>query len=194
LGFEKKWRELNIIPMKIKTLFPIAFLLFSCGQPDKEIKNDSVAVSDSARLRGILATPEAVADTSTIRNKPLSDTTFIDGNHVTFLCPDDNRYAFLSHDPHAGFREKDSVFGDATTMAIDAIIHNKNFKGIRAIISYRRYIVIKDGKNCPITIDRDTINYGVILSGKNKELKFEKNVFPGEHYIQLVKDYFNLKK
>jgi hypothetical protein len=51
-----------------------------------------------------------------------------------------------------------------------------------------------DCKNGPVTIDRDTVNFGVILTGTAKDLKAEQNVYPGAHYLKLIRKYFGLKK
>lgn len=164
---------------------------FGCGQPAEKVSNDSLK-SDTTKK--VSTTPPNANDTIVYSDVHLVDTTYIDGNHVTFLRPDDARYNSYLKLPKSGIETADAHFGESTTMTIDTIIGNKKFKGIKAIVSSRRYIVIKDCKNGPITIDRDTINYGVILSAKGKEMKFEQDIFPGEHYIQLVRDYFHLKK
>ena len=176
--------------MKKSWLFSLVVLAIGCGQPAEKPKTDSVTDTATKNI------PDANngKDSTVFSDVHLVDTTFIEGNHVTFLRPDDARYESYTRIPKSGIETADAHFGDATNMAIDTIIKNKNFKHIQAIVSSRRYIVIKDCKNCPITIDRDTINYGVILSAKGKEIKFEQDIFPGEHYIGLVREYFNLKK
>jgi hypothetical protein len=178
--------------LKNKIVVLLSLLALGCGQPAEKPVSDTAAVKDTAKKN--LPAADNGKDSTIFSDVHLTDTTFIDGNHVTFLRPDDARYDSYLHNPKSGIKTADAHFGDATTMAIDTILGNKKFKGIKAIVSSHRYIVITDCKTCPITIDRDTINYGIILSAKGKEIKFEQDIYPGQHYIGMVRDYFSVKK
>ena len=176
--------------MKKSHLFIFSLLILSCGQPSENKNVDSLHTDTAKKNKD----KNGNNDSLVFSDVHLTDTTFVDGNHVTFLRPDDARYESYTHNPKSGIVTADAHFGESTSMAIDTIIGNKKFKGIKAMVSSRRYIVIRDCNTCPITIDRDTINYGVILSAKGREIELEKDIYPGDHYIQMVRDYFKVKK
>jgi hypothetical protein len=179
--------------LKTKIILLFSLLALGCGQTPEKINSDSLSAIDSAK-KNKTTVENKNNDSVVFSHVHLADTTFVDGNHVTFLRPDDARYESYAKDPKSHISDVDADFGANISTAIDTIIQNKKFKGISAIISSRRYIVVKDCITCPIIIDRDTINYGVILSGKGKELKIDQQVMGAQYYIGMVKDYFKVRK
>ncbi len=177
--------------MRMKTrLLLLSLLALGCNQPDQKPNTDSVVATKKN-----MDTAASGKKYVVVRRPDLVDTTFVDGNHVVFLRPDSARFASYAGDKNSVIYDADAKFGDGVSNAIDTIIHNKKFHGIRVIISTRRYVSIVDCKTCPMTVDRDTIDYGVLLTSKGKEIQLEKNnINTGEHYLQLVRDYFKVKK
>jgi hypothetical protein len=131
-------------------------------------------------------------ETNVIPKSHLKDTTIISGNYVLFLRPDSLRFESYTKDSGSGIYEVDSDFGFGISVTIDSISESKRYKNIKTIVSEKRYIIIKDCKNSPLTIDRDTINYGLIMTAKGKEIKISTFVHSGD-YLYDVDEYFNIK-
>ena len=108
-----------------------------------------------------------------------------------FLRPDSARF---DHYKKGGdeIYEADRDFGFGIAATMDSISNNIKYKNIRSAISASRFIVIKDCKSCPLTIDRDTINYGLILTAKNNEIKINTFIHSGD-YLYDIDEYFNIK-
>lgn len=177
---------------RILSIIIFSILAFSCNQAPEKSGNDSIVKMDSTKIKtdsGLRKT-----DSTKLIGSHLMDTAFVVGNEIVFLRPDSIRYETYSKKLNSGISEADADFGNAVSMALDTIIGNKNFKSVKATISTKRYIKILDCKGGPIIIDRDTVNFGIILSAKGKKIEAEQNVYPGEHYIKVVRKYFNLKK
>ena len=172
----------------------ISVLIFGCTFGEKPASSDS--------LPDTLLKPEPqdktevniTLDSTKLVLTHLSDTAVVKGDWVIFLRPDSTRFESYSEKLKSGIYAADSDFGDASSMTIDTILTNKNFKGIKAMISTHRFIRVVDCKECPVTIDRDTVNFGVILTGTGRAMKAEQNVYPGQHYIKAVRKYFGVKK
>ncbi|ELY2011358.1 hypothetical protein SL057_002428 [Flavobacterium psychrophilum] len=111
----------------------------------------------------------------------------IDGNYVVFLRPDEKKFESLKNQD--GIYEVDSDFGFAIQNAIDSLDTQSELKKIKNIVSTKRYFKIENCKNCPKTIDRDTILYGMILAAPNKEIKIISEV-PAQSLLPLIKEYF----
>ena len=121
----------------------------------------------------------------------LQDTTIIEGNFVLLLRPDSTRFDRYTKESDEIY-EADSDFGFGIAATMDSISNNIKYKNIRSAISVSRYIVVKDCKSCPLTIDRDTIDYGLILTAKNNEIKISKVMHSGG-YLHDIDEYFNIK-
>jgi hypothetical protein len=52
--------------------------------------------------------------------------------------------------------------------------------------------LIKDCKGCPLVIDRDTVDYGYILSGKGKSITTTYNSVHSGDYLDEISGYFGL--
>jgi hypothetical protein len=118
----------------------------------------------------------------------LQDTTMITGDFVLFLRPDSTRFEDYAKEDE-NIYEGDSDFGFAISATMKAVERSNKYKSIRTAVSDRRYVVIEDSKDGPQTIDRDTINYGVILTSKGKGALIETNLHSGD-YLQDIDKYF----
>ena len=174
-------------------LFPyLIVLLFACNSPTNKDNNPeriSVEKQDSIPASKISTKP-----TIPVKVLPthLHDTTVIQSEFVLFLLPDSLRFESYA-EGEENIYEADSDFGFAISATMDSISKNGKYKSIRTATSDKRYIVIKDCKGCPQTIDRDTINYGLILTSKGKEIRTTTNLHGG-NYLYEVDEYFNIGK
>ena len=179
--------------------FLLSAFILSCSDDKGKSPSDSTAVAGSdSSMNNVPDSMHVVAGSGSTKPKligsHLKDTTAVLGDWVIFLRPDSMRFESYSKNLKQGIYDADADFGDAVSMSIDTILGNKDFKGLKAMISNKRYIKVMDCKRGPVTIDRDTVNFGVILTGTGKALKAEQNVYPGEHYLRLIRKYFGLKK
>ncbi|CAN5874720.1 hypothetical protein BH11BAC7_BH11BAC7_11710 [soil metagenome] len=170
----------------------ISMLAFGCGADEKTVA-DSLPDTVAPPLPQDHTDVVNPADSTKLVLTHLSDTAVVLGDWIIFLRPDSTRFASYSEKLQSGIYDADADFGYACSMTIDTIIGNKSFKGIKAMISTRRFIKVMDCKECPFTIDRDTVNYGIILTGTGRPMKAEQNVYPGAHYIKAVRKYFGVK-
>jgi hypothetical protein len=180
----------------MKRFFAILFislLAFGC-KPEAKTGNDTLPDSVIRPLEKDRTDVAILADSTKLIGPHLSDTAMFKGSWIIFLRPDSARLDFYSKKLESGIYQMDAEFGDAIAMTGDSIVSNKDFKGIKGMVSTKRYITVVDCKECPVTIDRDTVNYGVILTASGKSLKAEQNVYDGPHYIKAVKKYFGIKK
>lgn len=180
----------------MKRFFPallIALFISSCSSEEKT-GNDTLPDTISQPLPKDHTDVTILADSTKLLGPHLSDTAMFTGSWIIFLRPDSARLNFYSKKLQEGIYQTDAEFGDAIAMTGDSIVGNKDFKGIKGMVSTKRYITVLDCKECPITIDRDTVNYGVILTATGRSLKAEQNVYDGPHYIKAVRKYFGLKK
>jgi hypothetical protein len=111
----------------------------------------------------------------------------INGNTVIFLRPSDEKFENLKGEQ--GIYEVDSDFGFAIQRTIDSLQNNPKFKAIKNEVYTERYIEIEDCRDCPKSIDRNSIYYGLILTAPNKEIKIIPNV-QTLNYIQIIEEYF----
>lgn len=119
----------------------------------------------------------------------LHDTTYVEGAFILFLRPNDARYAELdSISEEIG--EGDSDFGVGISNTLDSLKSNPAYKNIKGLVSEKRYIVIKDCLAGPKVIDRDTINYGFILSTPGKAIDTEFNSVHSGDYREEIDHYF----
>lgn len=119
-----------------------------------------------------------------------SGTSTIAGKFVLFLRPDEQK--FTAAENEEGIFETDSDFGFAITNTMDSLSMVKKYKGIKSDVSTERYIKVEDCMNCPKIIDRDTIWYGIILTGPDKEIKIISGL-GALSYLEEINTYFGIK-
>jgi hypothetical protein len=129
-------------------------------------------------------------DTVRILKTHLRDTTFAAGNFILFLEPDEARYAELNNDPDGGLGDADSDFGVGMTNTEDSVAKNNKYKDISVLVSTSRYICIKDCKDGPLINNRDSVNYGYILSGRGRAITTSYNSVHSGDYLGEIDDYF----
>jgi hypothetical protein len=121
----------------------------------------------------------------------LHDTTLISGDFVLFLRPDSSRIeAYASNSEH--IYEADSDFGYAIFTTIDFINSARKYQHIKTGVSTNRYVFAEDCMSCPRLIDRNNMEYAVILISKGKEMLIDSSLHSGD-YLQTVNHYFNIK-
>lgn len=173
----------------IKYLYLFSLAISSCNNsPNKSINWQDKLISRDSNSVSIEKPKISVP----IQETHLRDTIFIGGHFVLFLRPDSLRFESYAKDPDGGIYEADSDFGFAISATMDSMSRLKRYKDIKSNVSTERYIVIRDCKNCPRTIDRDEIDYGLILSSPGKDIKIDSFLHSGD-YLYLVDKYFNLK-
>jgi hypothetical protein len=175
---------------RILFLFFIPLLAFGCS-PEEKTGNDTLADTLIKTLPKDRTDVAVLSDSTKLIGPHLSDTAIFKGSWIIFLRPDSARLDFYSKKLQEGIYKTDAEFGDAIAMTGDSVVSNTDFKGIKGMVSTKRYITIVDCKECPVTIDRDTVNYGVILTATGKPLKAEQNVYDGPHYIKAMRKYFS---
>jgi hypothetical protein len=124
----------------------------------------------------------------------LHDTVRISGNFILFLRPDEARFNSSLGSDSSQLYTSDGDFGYGIQGTMDNLPKAKNFRDIKAEVSAQRYILINDCKKCPVLIDRDTIDYGYILSGRGKEIKLYTGSIHSGDYLGEVAEYFNIKR
>jgi hypothetical protein len=96
----------------------------------------------------------------------------------------------LENDPDSGADEGEADFGVGISNTEDSVSKNNKYKDIKVLVSSSRYICIKDCKNGPLIIDRDTINCGYILSQKGRAIATAYNSVHSGDYLGEMGDYF----
>ncbi|HEV8284047.1 MAG TPA: hypothetical protein VGQ09_07040 [Chitinophagaceae bacterium] len=171
----------------------LIMIVYSCKSSTTKATKDTKIFSDTTPNKSVLSSDSKPnAGSARILKTHLHDTTVLSGSFILFLRPDSTR--FESYDEASGIYDSDSDFGVAIENTEDSILKNKKYKDIKLVVSTNRFIIIKDCKTCPLTIDRDTVDYGIILSSKNKQIKTTYNEVHSGDYLQDVNEYFDLKK
>ena len=102
------------------------------------------------------------------------------------LRPDSLRFQSYLDSGKEWIYEVDSDFGFGFSIALDSL----SFDGVTEEVTEKRYVKIIECKGCPLIIDRDTIDYGFILTQPNKKIEIDNNVFPSEYFIERFEEYF----
>ena len=178
--------------MTTRLIFLLTIFAFSCNSPTAKTDNNLKTVADTTISPNNSTSIQTVNVDTIIPETHLKDTTIISGNFVLFLRPDSLRFESYTQNPYSGIYEADSDFGFSISATIDSISERKKYKNIKTTVSEKRYIIIKDCKNSPLTIDRDTIDYGLIMTSKGKEIKINTFLHSGD-YLYDVDEYFNIK-
>ena len=170
---------------KYLIIFTLCLLILSCDNRVK--KNKGVA---SERLIDTLIRLDENINKGQnkvkLEESYLIDTIKVYGNSIIVLRPDSLRFQSYLNNGEEWIYEVDSDFGFSFLMALDSF----NLLGVEEHVTQRRYVEILDCKNGPIVIDRDTIDYGVILTAPGRDIEVDQNLFGGEYYIDLFKKYF----
>ena len=169
--------------MKIKRLFLVLIItFFSCKNSSdrkEELKSTKEKDQKSDTIDGS-EQPNKYTWTN------LKDTLKIEGNSIVILRPDSLRFNSYLKSGKEWIYEVDSDFGFGITKAIDSF-HNPN---IEKFFTDRRFLKINNCYECPILVDRDTIDYGIIMVSQNKRIKIDQNVYGMEYYLELFNKYF----
>jgi hypothetical protein len=166
--------------MKNASFISVLSVLFLCRFCDSSTKSaESISTLDTTNQeRNNSNTPTGQTH--------LKDTMTLSGRFILFLTPDSARFESLKDKP--GIYDVDSDFGVGMANTIDTI----RYKNIFVHITDKRFIQIKDCADCPILIDRDTVNYGVVLSSYGNKLDTRYNEVHSGDYKQLVDEYFQI--
>lgn len=136
-----------------------------------------------------------VSDNSTTKllSDGFGDTTIISGNTILFLRPDSNKFhTHIKENGEVGIYEADSDFGFGTSATLDSLGRLVKYNNLKSDVTEKRYVLIKDCTGGPLTIDRDSIFYGVILSAPAKEMKLSTMIHSSD-YLAEINDYFGIK-
>jgi hypothetical protein len=188
--------------MKInQCLLFILILAMSCRSPaNKPTPNLTFTAADTTKM--VADTTKAASqpdgppknDTVAVLKTHLRDTTFVAGNFILFLRPDDARYAELNNDPDNGAGEGDADFRVGISNTEDSVLKNSKYKDIKVLISTSRYICIKDCKDGPLVIDRDSVNCGYILSRQGHAIASSYNSVHSGDYLGELNEYFSMSQ
>ena len=116
----------------------------------------------------------------------LKDTLEIEGNSIVILRPDSLRFDSYLKSGKDWIYEVDSDFGFGVTKALDSF-HNPT---IEKFFTDKRFLKINNCNECPKLIDRDSIDYGIIMVSQNKNIKIDQSVYGMEYYLELFNNYF----
>lgn len=169
----------------------ILTFLTACGStPEKHAPGNPATVKPISRDTTAPATTTAEPQPKTEYKTHLHDTTDIAGYFILFLLPNDARYRELDSDGEEGASDADADFGVGISNTLDSLKTNPELKAIKGLTSQHRYIKIEDCLGGPIVIDRDTVNYGFIMSAKGKSyVRLYNNVHSGD-YLEEIDSYF----
>ncbi|MDP4262296.1 MAG: hypothetical protein Q8941_07170 [Bacteroidota bacterium] len=173
-------------------IFTVVIAISGCNSSPVKKNNPPIAI-DSSEHKDSNSDNRPKTAPGDIPKTHLKDTTIAGGDFILFLRPDSARFESYAEDEDSGINEADSDFGFGISNTEDSFSKNKQYKNIKILVSEARYILIKDCKTCPLTIDRDTINYGVIISSKGRQMETIYGQVHSGDYLQEVKDYFHLK-
>ena len=173
-----------------RLILALSTFCFSCNPTTNRTDNKSTTENDTNPTASQVWEVKNEFANSVTR---LKDSTFIRGNFVLFLVPDSLRFEHYSKEQNSGIYDADSDFGFGISATIDSFSQNKKYQNIEIAISDKRYILIEDGKNGPLTFDRDTINHGIIMTSKGKDFKINTFLHSGD-YLDDVDEYFVIKR
>lgn len=111
----------------------------------------------------------------------------IEGKTVVFLRPDSIK--FLQNENVEGIYESDADFGFAIQNTMAEAKKNPKYSSVSFRIATDRFLEIKDCKECPKIVDRDSIFYGILLTAPGKKIKIRKGVLSGNN-LEIIEEYF----
>jgi hypothetical protein len=178
--------------MKINRSIPfLLVLIMSCHSPAISPAPLPLTSVDTTKAN-FQSGPDLKNNSVAALKTHLTDTTYAGGSFILFLQPDDARYEELEKEPDEGAGEGDSDFGAGISGTQDSLKINDRYKNIRVLTSGKRYICIKDCKDGPLIIDRDTVSYGFILSAKGRPIAATYNAVHSGNYLGELDKYFSL--
>ncbi|TBW29971.1 hypothetical protein [Gramella sp. KN1008] len=116
----------------------------------------------------------------------LKDSLKVNGSAIIVLRPDSLRFDYYLKSGDEWIYEVDSDFGFGITKALDSFQE----PGISVRYTDKRFIVIEDCRSCPKVIDRDSIDYGLILTTPKRDIRIDENIFGMEYYLEILNEYF----
>jgi hypothetical protein len=122
----------------------------------------------------------------------LKDSIRVDGDAVVFLRPDSIRYEEMSGDPGNGAAEVDSDHGFAIQQTIDSIQKDPKYRGITITVTDSRYIQFGGCETCPSWMDRDSINYGYVMTGPGRKPMMAINTVHSGDYLEELHEYYRI--
>jgi hypothetical protein len=143
--------------MKINQyLLFIPILTMSCHTPIVRTAHVPLETVDTTKA---ISHPDPLPenDPAVVLKTHLRDTTYAAGSFILFLRPDDARYAELEKEAENETGDEDADFGVGISATRDSVKENDRYKDIKVLTSATRYICIKDCKDGPFVIDRDSI-------------------------------------
>jgi hypothetical protein len=172
-------------------LFFIFLLTAGCHTPATKPPPPALTASDTTKT---ISSPDTrhQNDTAIVLTTHLRDTTYAAGSFILFLCPDGARYAEFEKQAEDEAGDGDSDFGVGISGTQDSLGRNDRYKDIQVLVSTKRYICIRDCKDGPLIIDRDSVSYGYILSAKGKAISKTYNSVHSGNYVGEIEDYFSL--
>ncbi|UKN03797.1 hypothetical protein K6119_09870 [Paracrocinitomix mangrovi] len=172
--------------MSNKLMIISTLLLFGCSQPSEE-KTHNQTKSEPQIQTDTIATENQVEELELAK---LKDSTFINGKHVVIFIPDTVRFNSYLEKGEEWIYEVDSDFGFGISDALDSLEQEKFFKDVKTTSTENRYVIINGNYNQDVIIDRDTINYGLLLTAPNHEYQIDDNIYGMSYYYDLIKAYF----
>lgn len=122
----------------------------------------------------------------------LKDSIQVEGDAVVFLVPDSTRFDQLNADPESGAVEVDSDHGYAIQQTVDSIQKDPMYQGITITVTSSRYIHFSGCFTCPPWMDRDSVNYGYVMTGPGRKPLMAINTVHGGDYLQEIHEYFGI--
>ncbi|MDO6432634.1 hypothetical protein Q4E93_18660 [Flavitalea sp. BT771] len=177
--------------MKINQCLPCLLVLsMSCHSPANKPAPEPLTVIDTTKTVSS-PTPHAKNDSPVVLKSHLRDTLSVTGNFILFLQPDEARYAELEKDAEDEAGDGDADFGVGISATRDSMKKNERYKDIKVLTTTKRYVSIKDCKDGPLIIDRDSVSYGFILSGKGRPIAKTYNSVHSGDYLGELNEYFS---
>jgi hypothetical protein len=138
------------------------------------------------------SSPPPENDSLVVLKTHLRDTTYAAGSFILFLLPDDARYAELEKEAEGEAGDGDADFGVGISGTQNNLKKNDRYKDIKFLTATTRFICISDCINGPLTIDRDSVSYGYILSAKGRPIAKTFNSVHSGDYLGEIDEYFFL--
>jgi hypothetical protein len=176
--------------MKTRLFLFFCILLFRCNSATTRADNRSPTLTGQKDNTSSTKVTTEKTSSAQVSQHHLQDTAVLVGDFVLFLRPDSTRFEDYANEDE-NIYEADSDFGFGISATMDSISRNKKYNNIHSAVSDKRYIVIIDCKKCPQIVDRDTIDYGLVLTSKGKEIRIQTNLHSG-NYLQDVDEYFGV--
>jgi hypothetical protein len=179
--------------MKINPCLPsLLVLAISCHSATTKPATEPVKAIDTTKAISHPG-PDPKNDSAVILKTHLSGTTYAAGSFILFLEPNGARYAELEKEAEGDAGDADTDFGIGISNTRDSVKKNERYKDIEVLTSTSRYICVKDCKNGPLIIDRDSVSYGFILSAKGRPIATTYNSVHSGDYLGELNEYFSLR-